>query len=346
MNGMGAPLRLTMSVAIQAVRPSGGWPDPQPPVERGGHRRGAGRRRQGDAGRRAGGDPGADARAMAGAYLTDEDIGEWKGYAPLIWDPRADRRGDRPAAVGSARRGGPGAGRHQRHRGHRVRPLAGGPPARPSGLRTSDGRGSGRAPHMNADAAPVIDVAALRAGVERPARRSPRSTGLHADRLLRRHRARRSTTRGRRCSTPQPRSSTSRRRKARVGDGRRQGLVPVGTAATRRDPGEERLDLGLQPTDRWPALRRLRRHCPTVPAQALALAADLLAGLAVALELDPTFFAARMRTPQCVLRMMHYLPAPAASRRPGRTPTTGRSRCWPPTACRARGAPADGRGRR
>ncbi len=92
-----------------------------------------------------------------------------------------------------------------------------------------------------------------------------------------------------------------------------EGFVPVGTAPLdpRMGPeAKERLDLGLQPTDRWPALPGFADTARRFQREALALAADLLAGLAVALELDPSFFAARMRAPQCVLRLMHYLPAP------------------------------------
>ena len=75
-------------------------------------------------------------------------------------------------------------------------------------------------------------------------------------------------------------------------------------------------------------------------AAALGAAHAVLEALATTLGV-PGFFAARMSEPQCRLRFLHYPPAdpalddgsaPTCSARP--TPTTGRSPCWPPTACR------------
>jgi isopenicillin N synthase-like dioxygenase len=73
-----------------------------------------------------------------------------------------------------------------------------------------------------------------------------------------------------------------------------------------RTGGKEMLDIGLTGFERWPALPGFRDTVARYQAAALALAGDLLQGLARALTVEPTFFADRMRAPQCFLRMLRY----------------------------------------
>jgi isopenicillin N synthase-like dioxygenase len=91
------------------------------------------------------------------------------------------------------------------------------------------------------------------------------------------------------------------------------GFVPIGTAPL--DPAmgpetKERLDLGLGASTRWPTLQGFRDAVLDYQRAALALADDLLRALAVALDIGSSFFAHRMQSPQCFLRMMHYPPVP------------------------------------
>ena len=87
-----------------------------------------------------------------GKYLTDDDVGAWKGYQPLGVGPRADGRRDRSAAVGPARSADRRSAVPGRHRGDRVRPQPNGAP-HPHGM-------------TGLIAAPVVDVAALRAELD------------------------------------------------------------------------------------------------------------------------------------------------------------------------------------
>jgi isopenicillin N synthase-like dioxygenase len=108
-----------------------------------------------------------------------------------------------------------------------------------------------------------------------------------------------------------------------------EGFVPIGAApvnpAMAPEP-KERLDLNTSPSaasgadarnasgadgspsSRWPALAGFRELASAYQHAALDLAADLLRAMAIALDIEATFFAERMRRPQCVLRMMHYAP--------------------------------------
>ena len=79
-----------------------------------------------------------------------------------------------------------------------------------------------------------------------------------------------------------------------------------------RTDGKEMLDIGLNGFERWPALPGFRDTVARYQAAALALAGDLLEGLARALDIEPTFFADRMRDPQCFLRMLRYPARPVA----------------------------------
>lgn len=91
-----------------------------------------------------------------------------------------------------------------------------------------------------------------------------------------------------------------------------EGYLPLGSART---GAKEMFDVELG-YDRWPAVPGFAEALERYQGAALGLAADVLRGLARALDVDPAFFADRMRTPQCVLRLIH---APA---RPGATDTT------------------------
>jgi isopenicillin N synthase-like dioxygenase len=95
------------------------------------------------------------------------------------------------------------------------------------------------------------------------------------------------------------------------------GYIPIGSA---RSGPKEMYDIGrrggIVGDGRWPDVPGFAATIERYQDAALALAGDLLRGLAVALELDGDFFADRMRDPQCFLRLLH---APA---RPGATDTT------------------------
>jgi isopenicillin N synthase-like dioxygenase len=91
------------------------------------------------------------------------------------------------------------------------------------------------------------------------------------------------------------------------------GLNGYAGPESRRAAGTEMLDIGLVGFDRWPAIPGFRETVERYQAAALVVAADILRGLAVALNVEPTFFAARMRRPQCFLRMLRYPADPASS---------------------------------
>ena len=114
----------------------------------------------------------------------------------------------------------------------------------------------------------------------------------------------------------------------------RQGFVParhrVLDHALHSAPMEY-YDVGLGGPPRWPSPEHLAGFEDTVrryQTEVLGVAADLLRVLALALDLQPTFFAERMVEPQCFLRMMHYEPRSRGWRgsrscSPTLTPTTG-----------------------
>jgi isopenicillin N synthase-like dioxygenase len=91
------------------------------------------------------------------------------------------------------------------------------------------------------------------------------------------------------------------------------GLNGYAGPETKRADGLEMLDIGLTGFARWPALAGFREAVERYQAAALAVASDLLRGLAVALGVEPTFFADRMRSPQCFLRMLRYPADPESS---------------------------------
>ena len=92
----------------------------------------------------------------------------------------------------------------------------------------------------------------------------------------------------------------------------RQGFVPARHLVLDRSihsAPAEYFDVGMRGEGRWPspsdlpAFRDIVTRCQQA---VLAVAADVLRALAAALDLAPTFFADRMREPQCFLRMFHY----------------------------------------
>ena len=97
----------------------------------------------------------------------------------------------------------------------------------------------------------------------------------------------------------------------------RCGFVPARHHAidhTLHDAPMEYYDVGMGSLNRWPDPRDLNEFADVVVAYqgaALSTAADLLRAVAVALDLESTYFADRMLDPQCFLRMMHYEPGPA-----------------------------------
>jgi isopenicillin N synthase-like dioxygenase len=103
----------------------------------------------------------------------------------------------------------------------------------------------------------------------------------------------------------------------------RQGFVPahhskLGTSI--RSAPAEYYDVGTRGEGRWPSAADLPGFRDVViryQQAVLAVAADLLRTLAIALDLEPTFFADRMHDPQCFLRMFHYEPGPST---PGQEP--------------------------
>jgi isopenicillin N synthase-like dioxygenase len=91
------------------------------------------------------------------------------------------------------------------------------------------------------------------------------------------------------------------------------GLNGYAGPETKRAGGLEMLDIGLAGFRRWPALAGFRDAVERYQTAALGVAADILRGLAVALGVEPTFFADRMRSPQCFLRMLRYPADPGSS---------------------------------
>lgn len=98
------------------------------------------------------------------------------------------------------------------------------------------------------------------------------------------------------------------------------GYLPLGAP---RSGGKEMFDVGLGGFDRWPDLGGFRDTITRYQLRALGVAADLLGGLAVALAVEPTFFADRMREPQCALRLIRYPARDVTTDASNPTPTTG-----------------------
>ena len=81
------------------------------------------------------------------------------------------------------------------------------------------------------------------------------------------------------------------------------------------DGAKEMFDIAYDPErtapNRWPDVAGFRPLVERYQMGALGVAATLLRALAVALGVDPAFFADRMHRPECFLRMLHYPPRPA-----------------------------------
>jgi isopenicillin N synthase-like dioxygenase len=92
----------------------------------------------------------------------------------------------------------------------------------------------------------------------------------------------------------------------------RQGFVPARHLVLDRglhSAPAEYYDVGMRGEGRWPSptdLPSFRRVVTDYQRAVLDVADDLLRALAAALDVVPTFFADRMRDPQCFLRMFHY----------------------------------------
>lgn len=99
-------------------------------------------------------------------------------------------------------------------------------------------------------------------------------------------------------------SDDVKQRSAMVGN---EGWAGVGS---RRGDGKEMYDVSPSPPH-WPALAGFREAIERYQAAGLDVAAKLLRGVAVSLEVEPAFFATRMRRPQLYLRLLRY-PAGAA----------------------------------
>ena len=246
-------------------------------------------------------------RAVAGKYLTDTDIGEWKGYAPLVWDrePTVEeiaRRHVGPAGEAGAR---PGVGRRRRVDG--VRPLPhGAPVARDltgDRLRRRPGRRCRRAAATTPTASPLVT----------PSQR----IGAACSRLgvLRRRRPRTRRRAGRRVRRRPPLLRPAGGRQGAIGDGRQQRLRRHRVGPRRRQGDARHRADRLRPLARprtgsgtsSSATRRRRWRWPPT----------CCGRWPSALDIDAGFFAERMRQPQCFLRLLRYPADPATS-------TTGR----------------------
>jgi isopenicillin N synthase-like dioxygenase len=97
----------------------------------------------------------------------------------------------------------------------------------------------------------------------------------------------------------------AKERSAMVDD---NGYAGIGS---RRAGSKEMMDIGLTGFSRWPELDGFRAAVESYSAAALDVAGSVLRSVAVGLELDPDFFADRMRHPQCFLRMLRYPPGAA-----------------------------------
>jgi len=85
----------------------------------------------------------------------------------------------------------------------------------------------------------------------------------------------------------------------------RNGYVPRGAART---GDKEMLDIGFDGSARWPDVPGFRALVLDYQSATLGVAGVLLRAIAVALDVEPSFFASRMRHPECFLRMLHYPP--------------------------------------
>ena len=83
----------------------------------------------------------------------------------------------------------------------------------------------------------------------------------------------------------------------------RNGYVPLGASRT---GDKEMFDIGFDRSGRWPDVSGFRTAVLDYQREALGVAEVLLRAIAVALDVEPSFFASRMRQPECFLRMLRY----------------------------------------
>jgi isopenicillin N synthase-like dioxygenase len=98
-----------------------------------------------------------------------------------------------------------------------------------------------------------------------------------------------------------------KQRSAMVGN---DGYAGIGSA---RSAGKEMFDVGMSAFDRWPDVEGFRAAIEGHQAAGVDVARELLRTVALGLDVDPEFFARRMRRPQCFLRLLRYPPTPAGS---------------------------------
>jgi isopenicillin N synthase-like dioxygenase len=96
--------------------------------------------------------------------------------------------------------------------------------------------------------------------------------------------------------------AAEKERSAMVDD---NGYAGIGSA---RAGAKEMMDIGRTGFDRWPDLDGFRATVEAYSDAVLGLAGEVLAALATGLDLEAGFFAARMRHPQCFLRMLRSPP--------------------------------------
>jgi isopenicillin N synthase-like dioxygenase len=103
--------------------------------------------------------------------------------------------------------------------------------------------------------------------------------------------------------------SGSQESKERTPRADRYGYIPYRATAidqSRASDNTESLDLGLGDEVELPAVAGFESAVRSYQPAAIAVAATILRALATALDTPPDYFAARMTSPQCRLRLLHY----------------------------------------
>lgn len=91
----------------------------------------------------------------------------------------------------------------------------------------------------------------------------------------------------------------------------RDDVAMRGRCGYKSDGAKELFDVGLtDPANRWPEVAGFRDRVERYEHAALAVAADVLVGLARALGVADSFFADRMTAAECYLRLLRYPPHP------------------------------------
>ena len=84
-----------------------------------------------------------------------------------------------------------------------------------------------------------------------------------------------------------------------------RGYAGIGSE---RAGAKEMYDQAVGATDRWPAVAGFREIVAPFQLSLLDLAFDVLGAVARSLDVESSFFADRMRSPQCFIRMLRYPP--------------------------------------